>query len=85
MWRVVALPGCCFFWQRLGKQKGCSLRIRSYPRTETERFTRSQDLLGLIEQQSDNPLWGSFALGLLQGGQQQTLPAPRAALVPPIP
>ncbi|CDI86707.1 DNA topoisomerase III alpha, putative [Eimeria praecox] len=40
----------------------------SYPRTETERFTRTQDLLGLIEQQRDSPLWGQFAATLLDGG-----------------
>ncbi|OEH80669.1 DNA topoisomerase iii [Cyclospora cayetanensis] len=40
----------------------------SYPRTETERFTRSQDLLGLIENQRDSPLWGPFAVELLEGG-----------------
>ncbi|XP_026190545.1 DNA topoisomerase 3-alpha [Cyclospora cayetanensis] len=39
-----------------------------YPRTETERFTRSQDLLGLIENQRDSPLWGPFAVELLEGG-----------------
>lgn len=41
--------------------------VLSYPRTETERFTRSHDLLGLIEQQRDSPLWGQFAAGLLAG------------------
>ncbi|KAL8272240.1 hypothetical protein Esti_003834 [Eimeria stiedai] len=40
----------------------------SYPRTETERFTKSQDLKELIKQQEEDPNWGSFASGLLQGG-----------------
>ena len=43
------------------------VRVLSYPRTETERFTRSHDLLGLIEQQRDSPLWGQFAASLVEG------------------
>ncbi|KAL8440282.1 hypothetical protein Efla_004978 [Eimeria flavescens] len=40
----------------------------SYPRTETERFGRSHDLLNLISQQTESHLWGAFATGLLEGG-----------------
>jgi len=37
----------------------------SYPRTETERFSRETDLTTLIREQEGHPAWGAYATGLL--------------------
>ncbi|KAJ3276880.1 DNA topoisomerase 3-alpha [Terramyces sp. JEL0728] len=41
--------------------------IISYPRTETDVFTDTFDLKGLIQKQSQDPTWGEYAQGLLDG------------------
>lgn len=38
--------------------------ILSYPRTETEKFDPSIDLMGLVSSHSDHHAWGEFAAGL---------------------
>jgi DNA topoisomerase III len=40
----------------------------SYPRTETDQFSRDFDLRGLIEKQCQDNIWGQFAQGLVDGG-----------------
>jgi DNA topoisomerase-3 len=39
----------------------------SYPRTETDSFKEGTDLLGLIQEQVNDPRWGAFAQQLLNG------------------
>ncbi|XP_066221103.1 DNA topoisomerase 3-alpha [Saccopteryx leptura] len=40
----------------------------SYPRTETTIFPRDLDLTALVEQQTPDPRWGSFARSILERG-----------------
>lgn len=42
--------------------------ILSYPRTETEVFSKDFDLARLVEEQFDHPTWGSFANRLMHDG-----------------
>lgn len=46
------------------------LRIRyiSYPRTETNVFPKDLNLTALVEQQTPDPHWGSFAQSILERG-----------------
>ncbi|CAG9463966.1 unnamed protein product [Pedinophyceae sp. YPF-701] len=41
----------------------------SYPRTETDRFSRETDIQGIIDVQSHNPEWGQYAQALLDPAQ----------------
>nr|KAJ3421421.1 DNA topoisomerase 3-alpha [Polyrhizophydium stewartii] len=41
--------------------------IISYPRTETDCFDDNFELLPLIEKQTQDPAWGAYAMGLLNG------------------
>ncbi|CAN8068423.1 unnamed protein product [Agarophyton chilense] len=53
----------------------------SYPRTETNRFSRTYDLKGLVQKQANHPVWGSFATRLLSPATDQdhvTFTWPRA-------
>ncbi|RSL41743.1 hypothetical protein CEP53_012588 [Fusarium sp. AF-6] len=43
----------------------------SYPRTETDRFDRGMNLRALVQKQTPDERWGSFAQGLGNGGFQQ--------------
>ena len=40
----------------------------SYPRTETDQFDRAMDLKVLVQRQTQDNVWGSFAQGLMDGG-----------------
>lgn len=40
----------------------------SYPRTETDQFDQNYDLMGLVEKQTHNGIWGRFAQRLVEGG-----------------
>lgn len=42
----------------------------SYPRTETDQFDRGMDLKGLVQKQTQDSRWGSFATNLMNGGFQ---------------
>ena len=39
----------------------------SYPRTETDKFSKDFDLQGLIRKQVQDPAWGQYSQGLLDG------------------
>jgi len=41
----------------------------SYPRTETEIYTRTLNLEGLVQTQRQHPMWGNFAVELLEDGK----------------
>lgn len=43
----------------------------SYPRTETDQFDRGMDLRAIIEKQTPDETWGTYAQGLLNGGFNQ--------------
>ncbi|KAJ4268718.1 DNA topoisomerase [Fusarium torreyae] len=43
----------------------------SYPRTETDRFDRGMNLRALVDKQTADQRWGSFAQNLVNGGFQQ--------------
>ncbi|KAM0436782.1 hypothetical protein ACHAPT_002493 [Fusarium lateritium] len=43
----------------------------SYPRTETDRFDRGMNLRALVQKQTPDERWGTFAQGLASGGFQQ--------------
>lgn len=43
----------------------------SYPRTETDRFDKGMNLRALVQKQTPDQRWGSFAQGLVGGGFQQ--------------
>ena len=43
----------------------------SYPRTETDQFDRAIDLKAIIQRQTQDGVWGSFAQGLMNGGFHQ--------------
>jgi DNA topoisomerase III len=40
----------------------------SYPRTETDQFDRGMNLEGLVQKQTQDGRWGTYAQGLLDGG-----------------
>jgi len=40
----------------------------SYPRTETDQFSRDFDLRALVQKQTQDNNWGAYAQGLLDGG-----------------
>lgn len=40
----------------------------SYPRTETDQFSKDFDLRGLIQKQTQDNLWGQYSQSLLHGG-----------------
>lgn len=40
----------------------------SYPRTETDQFSKDFDLRGLIQKQTQDNRWGQYSQGLLDGG-----------------
>jgi len=42
----------------------------SYPRTETDQFSRDFDLRALVQKQVQDNNWGAYAQGLLDGGFQ---------------
>ena len=44
----------------------CFYSFISYPRTETNIFPKDIDLLKLVAEQTNHPLWGGFAQNLLQ-------------------
>jgi DNA topoisomerase-3 len=43
----------------------------SYPRTETDRFDRGMNLRALVQKQTPDERWGTFAQGLANGAFQQ--------------
>jgi len=43
----------------------------SYPRTETDSFSRNMNLKGLIDYQRSHPLWGQYACDLLDNNKFQ--------------
>lgn len=43
----------------------------SYPRTETDRFDKGMNLRALVQKQSQDPRWGNFAQGLVDGNFHQ--------------
>ncbi|KAL8329336.1 hypothetical protein RB597_004866 [Gaeumannomyces tritici] len=43
----------------------------SYPRTETDRFDKGMNLRTLVQKQTQDGRWGTFAQGLMDGGFQQ--------------
>ncbi|KAI9658943.1 MAG: DNA topoisomerase [Bathelium mastoideum] len=43
----------------------------SYPRTETDQFDRAMDLKAIVQRQTQDGNWGSFAQGLMNGGFNQ--------------
>lgn len=43
----------------------------SYPRTETESFSRDADLRSLIAEQGRHPAWGAFARELVGGREEE--------------
>ncbi|KAJ3370037.1 hypothetical protein HDU91_006698 [Kappamyces sp. JEL0680] len=45
--------------------------IISYPRTETDVFAPTFDVMSLIEKQTSDPNWGTYATGLLNGKFKQ--------------
>ncbi|CAJ0931305.1 unnamed protein product, partial [Mesorhabditis belari] len=40
----------------------------SYPRTETNKFPPNINLANFVDMQKDNPMWGSFAQGIINAG-----------------